>query len=133
MLTRSQSFPARVPPPRNVVFEEEPSYTLIVEDVHDSDEPLFHVPVTKRVNKQLCFLVDTGTSQEWWSIVEFVESGLFTDETVCHWINHKNEVAKTFPNVKRKCLMCNRFALKGKTICFDDHQIDGVKDRDYIY
>ena len=134
MLTRSHSFPARVPPPRKVVFEEEPSYTIIVDDVYDDhDEPLSHVPVTKRVNKKLCFLVDTGTSQEWWSIDEFLDEGFITDETVCHWINHKNEVAKTFPNVKRRCLMCNRFALKGKTICFDYHKIDGVKARDYIY
>ena len=134
MLTRSQSFPARMPIPRKVAFEEEPMYNLIVENVHDDhDEPMWHVPVTKRVNKQYCFLVDTGTSREWWSIGEFLDSGLFTDETVCHWINHKNEVAKTFPNVKRRCLLCNRFALKGKTICFDYHKCEGVKAIDYIY
>lgn len=132
MLTRSQSFPARMPIPRaekKVVFEEEPVYNLVVHE----EIPTVYVPVTKRVNKQFCFLVDTCTSREWWSIDEFLESGLFTDETVCHWINHKNEVAKTFPNVKRRCLMCNRFALKGKTICFDDHKIDDVKAQDYIY
>lgn len=128
MLTRSQSFPARMPIPRKVVFEEEPMYNLVVHE-----EPHRCVPMTKRVNKQMCFLVDTGTSREWWSIDEFLESGLFTDETVCHWINHKNEAAKTFPNVKRRCLLCNRFALKGKTICFADHKFDGVKAQDYIY
>ena len=131
MLTRSQSFPARMPLPRaekKVIFVEEPVYKLVIHE-----EPMLHVPVTKRVNKQLCFLVEKCEDREWWSIDEFLKYGLFTDETVCHWINYKNEVARVYPNVKRRCLLCNRFALKGKTICFADHTFDGVKAQDYVY
>ena len=111
MLTRSQSFPARMPIPRskkNVIFDESSEYSLVFED---------EFPKTKRVNKQMCFLVDTLEGKEWWSIDEFVKYNLFTDETVCDWVNYKNEKARGFPNTKRRCFMCNRFALKGKTIC----------------
>lgn len=111
MLTRSQSFPARAPIPRTykkLIFYKEPDYSLVFKD---------EIPETKRVNKQLCFLVDTLEGNEWWSIDEFVEYNLFTNETVCDWVNYKNEQAKIFPNTKRRCFMCNRFATKGKTLC----------------
>lgn len=126
MLTRSQSFPARMPIPRNkknVIFELNSDYNLVLN--HES-------PVTKRINKQLCFLVDIGDDKEWWSIEEFLYHGLFIDEVVCNWINHKNEAARAYPNVKRRCLMCNRFALKGKTICYADHKCQDVKAQDFI-
>lgn len=122
MLTRSQSFPARAPinyTEKKVAFEE-----LVYKD---------GFPETKRVNKKLCFLMNNRGVMEWWSIDEFLENGFFTNEDVCDWINHKNEVAKAFPNVKRRCLLCNRFALKGKTICHDYHECDGVKAKEYIY
>ena len=122
MLTRSQSFPARMPIPRTekkVVFEE-----LVYK---------YGNPETKRVNKKLCFLVYNRGIMEWWSIDEFLKNGFFTNEDVCDWINHKNEVARVYPNVKRRCLLCNRFALKGKTICHDYHECEGVEAIDYIY
>lgn len=122
MLTRSQSFPARMSIPRTekkVVFEE-----LVYKYGH---------PETKRVNKKLCFLVYNRGIMEWWSIDEFLENGIFTNEDVCDWINHKNEVARVYPNVKRRCFMCNRFALKGKTICHTNHKCEGIKAKDFIY
>ena len=131
MLTRSQSFPARMPVPRvekKVIFEENSDYNLIF-----NKEQMPRTPVTKRVNKQLCFLVETCENREWWSINEFLYYGVFTDENVCDWINYKNEVARVFPNVKRRCFMCNRFALKGKTICHADHKCDCIKAKDFIY
>ncbi len=126
MLTRSQSFPARMPIPRNrekVIIKENSDYDLVFKG---------ESPETKRVNKQMCFLVDTCEGYEWWSIDEFLCHGAFTDEDVCDWINHKNEVVRLYPNVKRRCFMCNRFALKGKTICHDYHTHQGVKAKDYI-
>jgi len=126
MLTRSQSFSARMPLPRaekKVIFVEKSDYNLVFKS---------EFPITKRVNKQMCFLVDVGGENEYWSIDEFLYHGLFTDENVCDWINYKNEVAMMFPKVKRRCLMCNRFALKGKTICFADHKCQGIKAQDFI-
>ena len=126
MLTRSQSFPARAPIryTENYTEKKETTEELVYKD---------GFPETKRVNKKLCFLVYNRGIMEWWSIDEFLKNGVFTNEDVCDWIKHKNEVAKAFPNVKRKCLLCNRFALKGKTICFDYHKCEGVKAIDYIY
>ena len=126
MLTRSQSFPARMPIPRNekkVNFEANSDYNLVFKD---------EFPETKRINKKLCFLVDIGGDKEWWSIEEFLYYGLFTHEDVCNWINYKNEVARMYPNVKRRCFMCNRFALKGKTICYEYHKCQGIKAKDFI-
>lgn len=125
MLTRSQSFPARTPIRYTENYtEKKETFGLVYKD---------GFPETKRVNKKLCFLVNNWGVMEWWSIDEFLENGFFNNEDVCDWINRKNEVAKAFPNVKRRCLLCNRFALKGKTICYDYHECEGVKAIDYIY
>ncbi len=117
---------APIPRAKEKVFSGETTeYNLVFEN---------EFPITKRVNKQLCFLVvDADGGNEFWSIDEFLCYGVFTEENVCDWINYKNEVASKFPNVKRRCLMCNRFALKGKTICFSDHKCQGVKAQDFIY
>lgn len=131
MLTRSQSFPARmhIPRTKEKVIEENPKYSL----VFSTERIRVSHPVTKRINKQMCFLVDTEEGKEWWSIDEFLYSDTFIDEDVCDWINNKNEVARVYPTVKRKCLLCNRFALKGKTICYAYHNCEGIKANDFIY
>jgi len=122
MLTRSQSFPARMPHTfsknklspqltKKVLFRPAEiceEYSIILND---------EFPVTKRIDKRMCFLVKTLEGTEWWSISEFVEYELFTDVRVCEWVNNKNDKAKKFPNTKRRCFMCNRFAIKGKTLC----------------
>ncbi len=110
MLTRSQSFPPRMPFPRvqKKVSFDETRYSLIIKN---------EMLETKRVNKQLCFLVNTDEGEEWWSIDEFVNGEEFTDTVVCDWVNYKNEIADKFPRVRRRCLMCNTFSLHGFTIC----------------
>lgn len=109
ILTRSQSFPARMPIPRmREKVAKNTSYSLIF---------TAQTPETKRVNKQICFLVETDEGNEWWSIDEFVDGEEFTDSVVCDWVNEKNETAAKFPKVRRRCLMCNSFSNHGLTIC----------------
>ena len=110
MLRRTQSFPARAPITRSMktIMFDEKMYSLVFKN---------EFLETKRVNKQMCFLVNTSEGKEWWSIDEFVKYGLFTDDIVCEWVNVKNEKANKLPNTKRRCFMCNRFAIKGKTLC----------------
>ena len=138
MLTRSQSFPARIPRSCfKVKIEGSPlrPQTLHVPLNEKSQEYSLvfcgEYPETKRVNNQMCFLVETLSEKEWWSIDEFVEYNLFTDEDVCDWVNEKNQIAKRCPNIKRRCFMCNRFATKGKTLC-GRCPLDKKCD-DYIY
>ena len=123
MLTRSQSFPARTPIPRKkrAVFEEKTE--LVYKD---------GLPETKRVNKKLCFLVYNKGIMEWWSIDEFLDGMFFGDKGVFDWINYKNQVARDYPNVKRRCFMCTRFALKGQTICYAYHVCGGLTAKSSI-
>lgn len=73
-----------------------------------------------RVAGKLCVEVKCADSAvaEKWPLEAFIdEEGLFTDETVCMWVNNWNEKAALHPDVHRLCLMCSHRAKKGFTLC----------------
>tara|TARA_B110000971_G_scaffold209799_1_gene236342 strand:- start:3306 stop:3698 length:393 start_codon:yes stop_codon:yes gene_type:complete len=114
ILTRSKSLPIISQKPPN----KEENYQAVSRLARDIRVAVWDQNLeTKRVNKQVCFLVRSKLGDEWWSIDEFLDGEEFTSEAVCEWINKKNIAANKFPKVKRRCLMCNRFAIHGLTIC----------------
>lgn len=131
LLKRSKSLPII-----NTMYSEATMYTPLVSEDSRKFSLVFknHSPETKRVNKQLCFLVNKEGSREWWSIDEFLDGEEFTEEHVCEWVNKKNGTATKFPNVRRRCLMCNCYATKGTTICGrNEHKHGGKNIQAYIY
>lgn len=96
----------------NIAYAEAPLEAPTYEVVASRNQP--------RVAGKLCIEVipkDTGVTEKWPLEVFIDKDGDFTNDEVCNWVNHWNEVASLHPDVRRLCLMCSRRAVRGRTLC----------------
>lgn len=76
-----------------------------------------------RVNGKICIRTIFDGCYELTPLKDFIDSeGFFINKEVCSWVNDWNIIAAKYPNIKRKCLFCNRYSNKGLTICWSCKQ-----------
>jgi len=72
-----------------------------------------------RLNGKICISAITNDIFKPVPLEDFIDSeGYFTNSEVCKRVNEWNATASKYPNIKRRCLFCNRKANKGLTICW---------------
>ena len=70
-----------------------------------------------RVNGVMCVAVEIGGEVQKWRVESFINEGVFVNETVHKMVKDWKSMAEKYPNSRRKCIECNRRAVKGKIIC----------------